>query len=109
MTPTDPLLAIIPTETCVCMRCSGAIPRECTASRIVQGSGYGPTRRSLKAYCEHCNRLYEARSVLRNGYWEIDGPAKEIIDKSGREGMLARIAHLRGEARINSSHTQETP
>jgi hypothetical protein len=105
------------TESFLCTNesCGSAIRREHLASNIDPSTGV----RTVRGWCEHCDRLHEAKFRLRGEQWELIGAVEVITDARRRAQFLARIAHVRGElqrkeqerllnqaAKVNASHAR---
>lgn len=80
----------------ICLRCEGAIARECVSGNILKPDDSLATVRRIRAYCEHCDVLYEVDSQLRNGMWQIVGDVRTVTERKERLSYLKRIEHVRG-------------
>jgi hypothetical protein len=86
------------------MNCEATIARECVLATIDRdsSSSIGPTRQTIKAYCEHCSTMMELKRELRGGVWcMLDQPAI-VADKKKKAGFLARIEHQRNILRAQA-------
>jgi len=83
-------------ETAHCTQCEGAIPRHCISGNILRADDTMQTVRRVKAYCEHCDVLYQVDSTLRSGVWQIKGEVQIITDRQAKASFIARVEHLRG-------------
>lgn len=72
--------------------CDSAVGHDCVASNIDIATGV----RTVRIYCEHCQRLYQGRYQLRGGIWELIGEIEHVTDRRRITGMLARIDLRRG-------------
>jgi hypothetical protein len=97
-TATAPRQLIEEMEQAYCINevCGAVIPREFVFKNVKRGSATEPTRRVVKAFCQHCDRVYRVTQVLRDGRYRDEGNV-EVMSSTERAGVLARVAHLRGD------------
>jgi hypothetical protein len=95
------------TESFLCTNesCGSAIRREHLASNIDPSTGV----RTVRGWCEHCDRLHEAKFRLRGEQWELIGAVEVITDARRRAQFLARIAHVRGGAAAQGAGAAAEP
>lgn len=105
--PADPgsaNLIIIPMEEFHCCHCNGAIPREWvigmmmnTDTRPRANIASLRPHRIYRAYCEHCDLLYEVTTTLSGGIWRQASQCSVIRDNHLRKQHFARVrTALRG-------------
>jgi hypothetical protein len=82
-----------------CLNCDAAIPREFVFRNVLAGdTGGNRTRRTVKAWCEHCQTAMAVTQVLRGGVWCDENEGGAIVtDERTRKGIIARVAHVRGD------------
>jgi hypothetical protein len=102
-TPTTDL--IVTTETAYCLTCGGVIPAANIGRNLIplKRGEIRPTQQVVRAYCEHCRRLYEVRRELSGGSWVPLTDVTVVTDGPKLTSFLARLAHLRGDIQIDAS------
>ena len=98
--PARPLIEQMEQAYCVNDACGAVIPPEMVFRNLDRKSPTRETARTVKAYCQHCDRAYEVRQVLRGGVWHNAGDVEVVTDAKRRRGILARVAHVRGEMQL---------
>jgi hypothetical protein len=84
---------------CINENCGSEIPSHHVFRKIDRDH---PTRRTVKAYCHHCDTVYQCRQILINGEWQADGAVEILHTKKDREGVMVQVAKLRGDVQIES-------
>ncbi|MGB7156676.1 MAG: hypothetical protein WBD40_01340 [Tepidisphaeraceae bacterium] len=94
-TPARPLMELEESYRCINESCDAAIPRHHVFINYDRQS-VRRTRRAVKAHCPHCRQVYQVKQRLDGGIWRNEGSV-ETLAGAAREGVLARVAHLRGD------------
>ena len=101
----EPTIAFASVEEAYCRCCDSRIAPDHIARNLlpVPKDAVAPaTRQKVRAWCEHCDRLYEAVRELSGGTWTLLSDVELVTDPKRVAAFKARIAHLRGDIQINS-------
>jgi hypothetical protein len=89
-------------EQCFCTRCDSVIAQKHIVANIMQGD-LGRARRSMKAWCEHCDTLYSLELGLSNGCWfPIAGTLKVVNNPSQLHAFAKRLALINGDVQVGN-------
>jgi hypothetical protein len=81
-----------------CLSCESVIPSECVQMKIDERAGV----QTVKAYCEHCDKLYQINRTLRGGNWMSNGTPEVVTDRNVKASFTTRIDKLRGNVQQSS-------
>jgi hypothetical protein len=89
-------------ESCECLHCNETIANYAVAKQII-GPVNSPPMQRVRAYCEHCDVLYQMDRFLRDGHWVMRDRVRIITDKNARAAFLRRIDFLKGNRQRSAS------
>jgi hypothetical protein len=94
-------LTFVPMEQCICACGEDIRPPYLHASIIKHArSQIHPTRQSVKAYCQHCQRLYLLTRVLSGGLWQTESGPIEVTDARRKAEFVASLDRLNGNVQV---------
>jgi hypothetical protein len=90
-------------ETAYCTCCEAQIPAQHIARNLVpvpKDQIAPPTRQKVRAWCEHCDRLYEVTRELSGGAWTLVSDIEVVTDPKRLKSFKARIALIKGDIQM---------
>jgi hypothetical protein len=91
--PTNLFYAQAEQARCANPECDAVIPAACIASSTDASTGV----RTVRAWCQHCDRLWMAKLVLAGDRLQFVEPVHEITDTRLRKQFRRRIERALGE------------
>jgi hypothetical protein len=90
-----------PIESAECLSCNSQIPQQNISINVLTDYSGPGVKQRLRAWCDHCQVLYQRDRVNRGMFWEWAGPMLIVTDERQRQSFQRRLDHLRGNIRVS--------